>query len=244
VQDEIASALGLTGWALVWGGFSWLAYVSFEPYVRRLWPGTLISWTRLLHGRMRDPLVGRDVLAGALGGIVLAGMSIVQLHLVGGGSPDEFVGSALESLRSSRQTVGILTWGVLDGLQYALGGLFFVLLVRMLIPRTWVAAGALIVLSTPLILGGTSGLVGFLGALTIGIVNVTILLRIGLLAYAVTLICERILSHVPITLDPHSWYFDSSILVLLFVAAIAAYGFIVSLGDRPMFGAKASRGAL
>jgi hypothetical protein len=240
VHHEIVSALGLTGWALLWGGFSWLAYVSFEPYVRRLWPGTLISWTRLLRGGARDPLVGRDVLAGALGGVALAGMSIIQLRLIGERSPDELVGAALESLRSSRQTAAILTWSVLDGVQFALGALFFVLLVRMLMRKTWVAVGALIVLSTPLILGGTSGLVGFLGAVAMGVLGVTILLRIGLLAYAVTLICERILTHVPLTLDPDSWYFGSSVLVLLLVGAITAYGFIVSLGGHPVFGAKSA----
>src|SRR5204863_4868336 len=29
------------------------------------WPEMLISWTRLLAGRFSDPMVGRDVLAGA-----------------------------------------------------------------------------------------------------------------------------------------------------------------------------------
>jgi hypothetical protein len=33
--------------------------------VRRRWPATLVSWSRLLAGRFRDPLVGRDVLAGS-----------------------------------------------------------------------------------------------------------------------------------------------------------------------------------
>ena len=33
--------------------------------MRRRWPQTLISWTRVLAGRLRDPLVGRDVLVGA-----------------------------------------------------------------------------------------------------------------------------------------------------------------------------------
>ena len=44
----------------------WLIYVALEPIVRRRWPDLLISWTRLLSGRFRDPLVGRDLLAGLL----------------------------------------------------------------------------------------------------------------------------------------------------------------------------------
>jgi hypothetical protein len=34
--------------------------------VRRRWPARLISWSRLLAGGFRDPLVGRDVLVGCL----------------------------------------------------------------------------------------------------------------------------------------------------------------------------------
>ena len=44
----------------------WVLYIALEPYVRRRWPATLVSWSRLLAGGFRDPLVGRDVLAGCL----------------------------------------------------------------------------------------------------------------------------------------------------------------------------------
>ena len=49
----------------------WTAYLALEPYVRRNWPTTLISWTSLLAGRVTDPIVGRDVLIGMLAGLVL-----------------------------------------------------------------------------------------------------------------------------------------------------------------------------
>ena len=76
----------------------------------------------------------------------------------------------------------------------------------MLIRKTWIAVGVLIVLNVPMNPGGTSGILGLLGALTEGVVGVAILLRIGLLAFVVTLICERLLRHAAITLDPDSWY--------------------------------------
>src|SRR5262249_8698058 len=55
--------------ASAWAG---LSYTAFEPFVRRLWPETLISWTRLLNGRFRDPRVGRDLILGALLGVLIA----------------------------------------------------------------------------------------------------------------------------------------------------------------------------
>ena len=42
--------------------------MAVEPFARRTWPKLLISWQRLLNGRFRDPLVGRDVLLGGLVG--------------------------------------------------------------------------------------------------------------------------------------------------------------------------------
>ena len=47
----------------------WLFYIVLEPYARRLWPRTMISWVRLLDGRVRDPQLGRDVLVGCLVGV-------------------------------------------------------------------------------------------------------------------------------------------------------------------------------
>jgi hypothetical protein len=52
----------LTG--LAWSGLVWVLYIALEPYVRRRWPATLVSWSRLLAGGFRDPLVGRDMLIG------------------------------------------------------------------------------------------------------------------------------------------------------------------------------------
>src|SRR5262249_56010888 len=56
-------------WGLYWAGLCWLAYVALDPFARRLWPQTLIGWSRLLAGRFADPRVGREVLLGALAGV-------------------------------------------------------------------------------------------------------------------------------------------------------------------------------
>src|SRR5262249_23702413 len=57
-----------TGWTLFNAGLIWLFYLGLEPFVRRRWPDTIISWTRVLAGRFRDPLVGRDILIGSATG--------------------------------------------------------------------------------------------------------------------------------------------------------------------------------
>jgi len=62
---------GLFGRALYLGGMVWLMYMAIEPYLRRRMPQTVIGWSRLLAGRWRDPMVGRDVLVGVLCGLAV-----------------------------------------------------------------------------------------------------------------------------------------------------------------------------
>ena len=52
--------LGLS-YALFAAATVWLLYVALEPFIRRLWPHTIISWSRILGGRLRDPLVRRNM---------------------------------------------------------------------------------------------------------------------------------------------------------------------------------------
>ena len=56
----------------------WLLYIALEPQLRRVWPETMIGWSRLLAGSVRDPLVGRDVLIGVL--IAIADGLMLGLH--------------------------------------------------------------------------------------------------------------------------------------------------------------------
>jgi hypothetical protein len=51
---------------------TWALYLAFEPYVRRRWPQSMISWSRVLSGGFRDPLVGGHLLIGVALGIGLA----------------------------------------------------------------------------------------------------------------------------------------------------------------------------
>ncbi len=68
--------------SLLWGGVTWVLYLAIEPYIRRFWPQAIISWSRLLAGRWRDPLVGRDVLYGAILGILFCDIFGIRYRLV------------------------------------------------------------------------------------------------------------------------------------------------------------------
>ena len=98
---EFEWLLFTAGLSLLWGGFAWLIYISLEPHLRRVWPRTLISWTRLLSGQVRDPLVGRDVLIGMFVGVTVMTTLIARFRLSGRAAPSDTLIRALESLSST-----------------------------------------------------------------------------------------------------------------------------------------------
>jgi serine/threonine-protein kinase len=229
--EELGFLLSMCGWTAVWGGFSWLAYVSFEPHVRRLWPVTLVSWTRVLAGRLRDPLVGRDLLIGVLCGIAITMASMLRVALGGRPSSDVIIGPVLESLRSTRHLTSVVIFAALDGLQFALGGFFMLLLLRRLLRRTWLATAVLIAFSVAMA-GLNLSLVDvgyFVGTTAL---FVLIVLRVGLLAGVTMLVSERLLTRLPLTLDFNAWYMGASTAVLLIVAGIAIWGFSMTMARR------------
>ena len=214
--DELVLILSVAGWALVWGAFSWLSYVAFEPHVRRLWPRTLVSWTRLLAGRVRDPLVGRDLLVGVLAGVLLAGAGVLQVSVAGNRPSDALVALSLDALLSPRRLVSHAIFAVVDPLQYALGALFLLLLLRVLLRTTWGAVVVLIAFS--LLLAEGAGVLYTIGGAALFF---AVLLQFGLLSGAVMLMAHRLLTRIPMTLDLGAWYAGSTSTVVVLVMVLA-----------------------
>ena len=124
------------GRSLVAAAICWLAYVALEPYVRRRWPDMLISWNRLLAGRWRDAIVGRDLLIGALFG-VLSMVLTELLYFAPGlfGSPPPRPGIvSLETAMALRYRIagllGVLTQAVVGPLAVLLLLLLLLVLLR------------------------------------------------------------------------------------------------------------------
>jgi len=147
-----------------YAGVICLFYVAIEPYVRRNWPESLISWTRLHGGQFRDPLVASHILAGLAAGsvfelLVLPGASaILTSRLDSDGVVGAVVGNTPANLAPVFQNIG-------TGLFLALMLLVLVVLVRLLSRRLWVAdvVGALVfsVLGVGLNVGPIAGVLLF-----------------------------------------------------------------------------------
>lgn len=118
-------------------------YLAFEPIVRGRWPWSLIAWNRLLSRGIADPLVGRDVLIGAV--LSISGTAIYQLLIAGGVGliGDRPPTIAFRVFMGARHLAAALVAAVPEALTSSmLLVLLFSVLVKVL-RRTWVA-GALL----------------------------------------------------------------------------------------------------
>jgi len=231
------------GHALLHGVTVWFMYVALEPYIRRLWPRVLVSWARLISGRFRDPIIGRDILAGfvvaaGLGAMVqlFAGILAGQFGIRGSIYPS---GDALQALTSPGVMVGILVFWAAISVLNVMAFFTLLLILRMLLRRNVPS-----IVGAALFLGGLSALelVGQQGPAMATVLSATSVvglaylgLRFGLLAALVGVFVGQVLGEVPWTTDLSAWYADRTLIAAAVLAGLLAYGFTVALGGRSIF---------
>ena len=247
------SELGIFMESLVWGlarwCFFWVLYIALEPYVRRRWPATLVSWSRLLAGGLRDPLVGRDVLVGCLFGALLTLLSRVAWFVPSwlGEAPTQPLSGPQLQFLGARTIIAAISGGLILSLFIAIAFLFVLFLFRAWLRKDWAAAIAFVLLASlslgsPVLFAGArqSTAAAFVNGLVLMVFNGTavfLIIRLGLLAEAATLFFQAcLLENFPLTTQGSAWYADISLVGILLMAAMALYGFYTSLGGRPVFG--------
>ena len=211
-----------------------LTYISFEPFVRRKWPQTIVTWSRLLAGGFRDPLVGRDVLAGTAIGVFLALIQTfgTELYRIFG----------LRALRVSLDTVvllggrhlaGHVLFMIVDTLNKSLGILFLIFLCRVVLRKQWLAAGVIVVVLAAM--EATNGGNPFIGwsvnIVFFGLMVIT-LMQLGLVALTAAMFVAIFLSQFPVTTDFSVWYSGQVAFTFIVLLALAAYGFRIALAGQ------------
>ena len=229
----------ILAWSLLWAVFFWVLYMALEPFVRRRWPGRIISWTRLLAGDLRDPMVGRDLLIGALYGIGLMLWNFLWFQIrVWLGEPPVYpkdnvwlgAGSFLPFL-GNQIVFWLLVWIV---------GFFVILMLSLVLRRDWLAftlgwAILVVAFSVSVREPSPKGLV--FGAIVTAIFFIFPLWRYGLLAL-VSISFFNGLVDLPITTNFTAWYANGFVMYLALMVALAVYGFYTSLAGQKPFGGK------
>ncbi len=216
----------------------WVLYLALEPYVRRRWPGTLISWNRVLAGRWRDPVVGRDVLIGLLVGIVIVLIGALGQHFIPNLSAFSVSPNPLlRTLSGARLAVSQFVFLVSGSPSFALALLFILFVLRLLVRRDSLAVGLFTLVNAlpPLLTGDWKSAIGI--GLVIGLLAAA-LTRYGLVALASAYFVINALLNFPVTLNFSAWYAGTALLPLLAILALAAFSFYTSLGGQKLVAEK------
>jgi Protein kinase domain len=224
--------------------FAMVLYVALEPFVRRREPETLISWTRLLAGKLRDPLVGRDLLIGAVYGVLLFVVEASDNFLLPlfGKLPPIPGGVSTESLLGLRHALAQVLLYVLGQTIDSLGIFFMLFILQRILRSAWIAAIVVAVAGTLLSLGGNSGEYPWISAVFLVVLYLSFLLvlkRFGLFALVVGLVVQQVLLIFPATIHLSRWYAAPSLAGMTAIAALTIYGFRTALAGQPVFSMKA-----
>jgi serine/threonine-protein kinase len=190
----------------------------------------LVSWTRLLGGRWKDPLVGRDVLLGtALGVLVTLAIPFVRMIVLRGlGLPPlppygEFLDATLGLRYVLTSLVGIMVANLANVMFLVL----VLLVLRLALRRDWLAAIAFVV--TLSLQPSIQSPLPFVPALILNVLGVGVpiyfVLRQGVLVTVVAMFVVNLLSAMPVPPSLGHWAGDGMVAALFVVSLLAIYGF-------------------
>lgn len=224
------------------GVIAWVGYVALEPVVRRLWPRTLVAWSRVLAGKCIGPMMGQCLLVGLGAGTVCALIMGVE-HLAPGwfGQPtplpifDRLAG--LDALESVPDAIGT---GCIIIVQWIGRGMVFLLglaLLGLLIPRRRLATlayAAIAVIAWTLsrhaLPGAGPWWSTLIGSTLIVSVATLVMVRFGLLSAVIAGVTYELILAFPLPASTTVWYWGASATVLLCLVLLACAGAYAASG--------------
>jgi len=218
---------------------AWLWYLGLEPFVRRIWPRVLIPWTRLLDGRWRNPLIGRDLLLGVLAGtasILLFRLGVLANLRFSDRPPNPIPTSPL-ALAGTKELLGTALNCHASSILSATFFLLVLLLMRIIFRNERRAiVGSLVIFApvTTLMMGGNPAISVIPAVLHAGL-SLTVLVRLGFLATVVQFATMSLLFVFPLTFNADTWYFSHGMFAVVWVTVVALFGFQTALRGQAGF---------
>jgi serine/threonine-protein kinase len=244
------------GQALFLGGIMYVIYLAVEPYIRRSWPKALMSWTRLLSGRLRDAFIGRDLLIGAAAGMAMTFLDRFEQFLPGAaGWPERMpVTQYLSALLGLRGFGATALTAINAGIQNGLISVLLLGLLRAFVQIqttrwkfqrfsvdavTFFVAITVVTLFTVLDYTGNTRYMWLpllTSELTL-IITLLLVARVGVLAATIAFIVNFLVERIPITFDGSRFYAGQGWVVVLAILVLAGLGFRWARAGEPAFGA-------
>ena len=240
VDGEFVLFLFYLSIATFTGFYLWLLYIALEPFLRRRWPHRIISWSRLLRGEFRDPLVGRDFLIGAVSGAATIFITVLTPAIFRWlGRPYELINSP-GTARVGTQFFSRFASQLSASLFLSLIMFFMLLMLVVVLRRESIALvvlGILVTMFSTLVSGGSPTMI-FPSAALSALILIFLLYRYGLLALSASLFFAHLWVFYPITSDFRAWYAIDFVIAAIVCIALAAYACYASMGGQRMFSGK------
>jgi hypothetical protein len=219
-----------SGWALLAGTLVGAFYLAVEPYVRRIWPATIISWSRAIAGDIRDPLVARDALIGFATGAVVSTVSASSFFVTGavtGILPLLNVSPA--PLMGTKHAVASVATALIWTVFVSLMNLLLLLGFRKLLRREWAAiAGVALFMSVFNSLVMPVPMLDLPFNLFANAALFILLARVGLVALMSATLVPTLLPAFPVTWPLTAWYSGIGLLGIAITAGLAIAAFRIS----------------
>ncbi len=209
-------------------------YLALEPHVRRRWPQSMISWSAVLMGHWRDPIVGRDVLAGAALAVAVKLLNQLSNLMLAGADPPDL--GTTDTLLGIRSTLAIFFKSVPHGIRDTLLFFFVLFILRVLLRNQWLAtAGFMLIFALQASLQSSHPVLDGIATFIVFGLIAGLVLRFGLLALAVFIFVDGVVNGIQPTLDTSAWYLGNDIVLLAGILALAAWGFHTSIAGRKLW---------
>jgi hypothetical protein len=229
--------LSAASFAIATAAMVGVIYIALEPVVRRRWPDLLISWSRLLAGGFRDPMVGRDVLiCGLLGGcwVLAVHVKFVIAQSILGYQNDLIEGYHPAAINGVASYASFLATQIGDSVVTGFFAIFIVLLVYLAVGNKFLSiltAGSL--LFVLLLVSVARNDPWFLLPLPIfnGCLLMAAIWRGGLLGVVTFMFFFFVVWSPAMTRDSSRFYFPLTILTIIILLGVAVFAAFTSVGS-------------
>jgi len=240
VSEEVRGFFASVAYGATRALMTWLLYVAIEPFVRRLHPNSLVSWSRLLAGRISDPAVGRDVLFG-LTVFALQSLAFVvaarALDLSRVGVPTFAFASGENPMAAASFFASVIRLPIVT-LGSNLGFLLIYVVARWMLGRFNRVAPLFLWVAVFFVMYGAYNATGYtiLALVTFAAIAATasayLAVRHGLLAFVMCSYISQVSLLTVVTLDPTDWYFAPTAILIALIAMLTVFGIKTSTDQK------------
>jgi serine/threonine-protein kinase len=226
---------------LAYAATVWVTYLSLEPLVRRVWPTMLVSWTRLIDGRWQDPVVGRDLLVGIAGGVLISAYLILAIAGCQATDPDftYTVRANPNALLSAGGLIGVILNATLLGVLWTSLNLLTLTILRAVLKRESLAIACCLafgIWATAVAdLFEADSYFQWSYWVLSPAVMLWLLIRFGYLAIVAARTTMILIVSAPLTSDSGNWYYSQAMLLMAVVVGMGALSLYTAVGGRAYF---------